>query len=37
LRQIRTGEVQGERIEVLSGLSKGDLVLLDPQLANRNR
>lgn len=35
LRQIRLGPVQGERVEILSGVNKGETVALDPQAAAR--
>ncbi|MFC5497918.1 efflux RND transporter periplasmic adaptor subunit [Caenimonas terrae] len=35
LRQVRLGPVQGERVEILSGVGKGDTVALDPQAAAR--
>jgi RND family efflux transporter MFP subunit len=35
LRQVRLGPAAGERIEVLSGLSAGERVVLDPQAAAR--
>jgi RND family efflux transporter MFP subunit len=35
LRQVRLGQVHGDRIEVLSGLVDGDQVALDPALAWR--
>jgi multidrug efflux pump subunit AcrA (membrane-fusion protein) len=35
LRQVRVGPVSGERVEVLSGLSAGERVALDPQAAAR--
>ncbi len=35
LRQVRLGRVAGERVEVLSGLSAGERVALDPQAAGR--
>jgi hypothetical protein len=37
LRQVRLGAVQGERVEILSGVGKGDIVALDPQAAARMR
>lgn len=37
LRQVRLGPVQGERVEILSGVSKGETVALDPQAAARVR
>lgn len=33
LRQVRLGAPQGDRVEVLSGLAKGDKVAADPQAA----
>jgi multidrug efflux pump subunit AcrA (membrane-fusion protein) len=30
LRQVRTGQRFGERVEILSGLSAGEVVALDP-------
>jgi multidrug efflux pump subunit AcrA (membrane-fusion protein) len=33
LRQVRLGRAEGDRVEVLSGLSVGDRVALDPQVA----
>lgn len=35
LRQVRLGRVDGERVEVLSGVSAGEPVALDPQAAAR--
>lgn len=35
LRQVRIGAVQGEQIEILSGLDNGDRVAIDPQAATR--
>jgi multidrug efflux system membrane fusion protein len=35
LRQVRLGRVQGANIEVLSGVSAGERVALDPQAAAR--
>jgi RND family efflux transporter MFP subunit len=35
LRQVRLGEAEGDRVEVLSGLSAQDRVALDPQVAAR--
>ncbi len=35
LRQVRLGAVQGEQVEVLSGLKAGERVVLDPQAAAR--
>lgn len=35
LRQVRLGRVEGERVEVLSGVSAGERVALDPQAAAR--
>jgi multidrug efflux system membrane fusion protein len=35
LRQVRLGRTEGERVEVLSGLSSGEQVALDPQAAAR--
>ncbi|HJV85254.1 MAG TPA: efflux RND transporter periplasmic adaptor subunit [Noviherbaspirillum sp.] len=37
LRQVRTGRVEGERIEILSGVAAGERVVLDPQAAARSR
>jgi hypothetical protein len=37
LRQVRLGRVDGERIEILSGLSAGEQVVTDPQAASRAR
>ncbi|MFD2451029.1 efflux RND transporter periplasmic adaptor subunit [Ideonella paludis] len=37
LRQVRLGPVSGGQVEVLSGLSVGDRVALDPQAAARSR
>jgi multidrug efflux pump subunit AcrA (membrane-fusion protein) len=34
LRQVRLGRAVGERIEILSGVSKGEKVLADPKTAN---
>jgi multidrug efflux pump subunit AcrA (membrane-fusion protein) len=33
LRQVRLGRTVGERVEILSGVSKGEQVLADPQTA----
>lgn len=35
LRQVRLGRAAGDRVEVLSGLSAGERVALDPQAAGR--
>jgi RND family efflux transporter MFP subunit len=35
LRQVRTGRVEGDQVEVLSGLSAGERVVTDPQAAAR--
>jgi multidrug efflux pump subunit AcrA (membrane-fusion protein) len=35
LRQVRLGRGDGERVEVLSGVSAGERVALDPQAAAR--
>lgn len=35
LRQVRLGRAAGDRVEVLSGLSAGDRVALEPQAAGR--
>lgn len=35
LRQVRLGETTGDRVEILSGLSDGENVALDPQAAAR--
>jgi membrane fusion protein, multidrug efflux system len=35
LRQVRLGRAQGDNVEVLSGVSAGDRVALDPQAAAR--
>ncbi len=35
LRQVRLGRVDGERVEVLTGVVQGDLVVLNPQAATR--
>jgi RND family efflux transporter MFP subunit len=37
LRQVRVGERQGESVEILSGISSGERVALDPQAAARLR
>jgi len=37
LRQVRLGRADGERVEVLSGLSGGERVVTDPQAAARTR
>jgi RND family efflux transporter MFP subunit len=37
LRQVRLGRAEGERIEVLAGVSAGERVALDPQAAARVR
>ena len=37
LRQIKVGEYKAESVEVLSGLSKGELVAIDPQAAAKVR
>lgn len=37
LRQVRLGPVDGDRVEVLSGLAAGERVALDPQAAARVR
>ena len=35
LRQVRLGRVEGDRVEVLTGVAPGELVVLDPQAATR--
>ncbi len=37
LRQVRTGPVAGDKVEVLSGLAPGERIALDPQTALRTR
>jgi multidrug efflux system membrane fusion protein len=37
LRQVRLGPVQGDRVEILSGVSKGETVAVDPQAAAKVR
>jgi len=37
LRQVRLGRTEGDRVEVLSGLSAGERVVSDPQAAGRVR
>jgi hypothetical protein len=37
LRQVRTGRTQADRTEVLSGVSAGERVALDPQAAAQVR
>jgi multidrug efflux pump subunit AcrA (membrane-fusion protein) len=37
LRQVRLGRVDGDRVEVLSGLAVGERVAIDPQAAARVR
>jgi RND family efflux transporter MFP subunit len=37
LRQVRLGAVQGDRVEVLSGVDKGEKVAADPQAAAKVR
>ncbi|MBL8521654.1 MAG: efflux RND transporter periplasmic adaptor subunit [Betaproteobacteria bacterium] len=37
LRQVRLGPVQGADVEILSGISAGEAVALDPQAAARHR
>ena len=37
LRQVRVGRVTGETVEILSGISRGERVALDPQAAARVR
>jgi multidrug efflux system membrane fusion protein len=37
LRQVRLGRVDGDRVEVLSGLMAGEKVVTDPQAATRAR
>ena len=37
LRQVRLGRVQGDRVEVLSGVEKGEKVAADPQAAAKVR
>ncbi|MGP1684204.1 MAG: efflux RND transporter periplasmic adaptor subunit, partial [Giesbergeria sp.] len=37
LRQVRLGRVDGDRVEVLTGVAPGDAVVLDPQSATRAR
>ena len=37
LRQVRLGRVDGDRVEVLTGVAPGDAVVVDPQAAVRAR
>jgi multidrug efflux pump subunit AcrA (membrane-fusion protein) len=37
LRQVRLGRVEGDRVEILSGLMPGERVVADPQAAGRVR
>ena len=37
LRQVRVGRASGDAIEILSGVSQGERVALDPQAAARIR
>ena len=37
LRQVRLGPTQGDRVEILSGVSAGERIALDPQAAARVR
>jgi len=37
LRQVRLGRVDGDRVEILSGLMAGEQVVTDPQAAARAR
>jgi membrane fusion protein, multidrug efflux system len=37
LRQVRLGRADGDLVEVLSGVSAGERVALDPQIATRVR
>lgn len=37
LRQVRLGSTKGDLVEILSGVSKGDKVAVDPQAATRGR
>lgn len=37
LRQVRLGPAQGDRVEILSGVSAGERIALDPQAAARIR
>ena len=37
LRQVRLGSTKGDLVEILSGVSKGDKVAVDPQAATRVR
>ena len=37
LRQVRLGRVDGDRVEVLTGVTPGEAVVLDPQSATRAR
>lgn len=37
LRQVRLGQTSGDRVEVMSGLSKGDKVVAEPQMAGAVR
>lgn len=37
LRQVRLGPIQGDSVEILSGVSAGERVALDPQAAARSR
>jgi multidrug efflux pump subunit AcrA (membrane-fusion protein) len=37
LRQVRTGPLRGDQVEILSGLVSGDRVVLHPEVALRAR
>ena len=37
LRQVRLGRVEGERVEILSGVEEGERVVTNPELAARER
>jgi multidrug efflux pump subunit AcrA (membrane-fusion protein) len=37
LRQVRLGRVDGDKVEILSGLMPGERVVIDPQAAARMR
>lgn len=37
LRQVRLGRIEGERVEILSGVEEGERVVTNPELAARER
>jgi len=37
LKQITTGKIHGDQIEVLSGLNQGDKIIIDPKIISAQK